>query len=229
MRHPKRGKRYRRYGDFDLPKALTRFHLIQIIHIEEQNLYHSFFQELKQEKVLVPSSHFQEEFAFGEKIYWGTSGPLEELRKFYLIWPLLLEIAKRHLKLKVWPGISLEADPEEGLKGEPDYVVTKAGNIPKSPYVIIMEAKKDDFSKGWGQALTAMKAAQVLNARESSKDLSVYGLVTNGKDWEFGKLKGDHFGIYPPEGINILENEEKVKQALGLLDIIFEECEKNIQ
>jgi hypothetical protein len=153
---------------------------------------------------------------------------MEELRKVHLIWPFLWEISQRHPRLKVWPSIPLDADASQGLTGTPDYLVTKKSDAPESPYCVIMEAKKENFSQGWGQTLAAMKGAQILNTRAESGDIPVYGVVTTGKDWAFGKLEGEKFVTYPPEGVNILENEEKVRKALNILDIIFDLCEQKI-
>ena len=53
-----------------------------------------------------------------------------------------------------------------------------------------MEAKKDNFEEGWGQCLAELVAAQKLN--NNQHDL-VFGIVTNGKLWEFGKLEDNLF------------------------------------
>ena len=53
--------------------------------------------------------------------------------------------------------------------------------------MLVVEAKKDDFDAGWGQCLAAMLAAQRTNDRPSRL---VYGCVSNGLAWEFGKLDG---------------------------------------
>ncbi len=54
------------------------------------------------------------------------------------------------------------------------------------PYVLVVEAKKDDFDGGWAQCLAAMLAAQRLNDRPTRV---VYGCVCNGWLWHFGKLE----------------------------------------
>ncbi len=58
------------------------------------------------------------------------------------------------------------------------------------PLVIIAEAKKNDFDQGWAQCLAELVAAQKLNNDET---FSIYGIVTDGKYWEFGKLKEQIF------------------------------------
>ena len=63
------------------------------------------------------------------------------------------------------------------------------------PLIIVVEAKKNDFEGGWGQCLAAMIAAQKINAQEVNGDamFPVYGIVTDGVMWQFGKLVGDTF------------------------------------
>jgi hypothetical protein len=53
------------------------------------------------------------------------------------------------------------------------------------PLLVVVEAKRNDFEEGWGQCLAELVAAQTLN-KEPSRP--VYGIVTDGKRWEFGKL-----------------------------------------
>jgi hypothetical protein len=58
------------------------------------------------------------------------------------------------------------------------------------PLLIVIEAKEDDFSKGWGQCLAAMVAAQRIN---HNLDLGIFGIVTNGETWQFGRLRRNRF------------------------------------
>jgi hypothetical protein len=58
------------------------------------------------------------------------------------------------------------------------------------PYLLVVEAKKDDFDTGWGQCLAAMVAVQKLNGDERH---TIYGVVSSGETWQFGKLSGKQF------------------------------------
>jgi hypothetical protein len=62
--------------------------------------------------------------------------------------------------------------------------------VVEPPYVVVIEAKRDDFWRGWGQCLAALLAAQKMN---DIPKLTLYGIATNGRQWEFGKLKGNTF------------------------------------
>ena len=59
-----------------------------------------------------------------------------------------------------------------------------------NPLIILVEAKKNDFEQGWGQCLAELVAAQKIN---DDPDTPVYGIVSDGERWQFGKLTGDAF------------------------------------
>lgn len=109
-----------------------------------------------------------------------------------VIFPVLLEVWMHYTDdLKLWSRPTFGTDD---LRGNPDYVVTRValrGEIGfRAPYVVILEAKRDNFEEGWGQCLSAMVAAVRLNSRS---DLPVWGIVTTGVVWQFGKLDGNRF------------------------------------
>jgi hypothetical protein len=58
------------------------------------------------------------------------------------------------------------------------------------PLLILVEAKKNDFEGGWGQCLAGLIAAQKIH---SNDQLPVYGIVTDGELWQFGKLIQSEF------------------------------------
>ena len=87
---------------------------------------------------------------------------------------------------------------DDYLTGVPDYFVCKISEcgqtIPDIPYLLVVEAKLDDFEKAWGQCAAAMLAAQ---KRNMAPDVPVYVVATNGKSWEFGRLLGREFTLDP--------------------------------
>ena len=80
---------------------------------------------------------------------------------------------------------------------------------PTTPYLLVVEAKLDDFRRAWGQCLAAMLAAQRLNG---NPDQPVYGIATNGRAWEFGVLRGVEF-TRDPQNVGLL-NLDAVGQML---------------
>jgi hypothetical protein len=109
-----------------------------------------------------------------------------------LLFPILREVWKTYREdLSLFTHEGLEFDDD--LSGTPDYFVCKVtefGRIPDVPYLLVMEAKFDDFDKAWGQCVAAMLAAQKLN---KTPEMPVYGIATNGKTWEFGVLRYNEF------------------------------------
>ena len=124
--------------------------------------------------------------------------------------------------LPLWSHCYLESK-EIDLSGVPDYLLalSKTGNeVYKKPIVCCGEAKKDDFTGGWGQTSAAMVAAQTENG---NKDIPIYGLVTTGELWKFAVLKGSKF-IAHEESISATKDFQIL---LDYLNWIFFDARKN--
>ena len=80
------------------------------------------------------------------------------------------------------------------LSGIPDYIIARRSELGKNvlglPLVLIAEAKQNNFTKGWGQCLAELVAAQKLN---SLPEQPVYGIVTDAELWQFGRLTKNRF------------------------------------
>ncbi len=110
-----------------------------------------------------------------------------------LIFPILREVWKPFRQsLALWSHQPLTYD--EDLCGVPDYTVARRSPLGlvvfDAPYLLIVETKRDDFIRGWGQCLAAMLAAQKMN---DLSDQTLYGIATNGRFWQFGRLRGTEF------------------------------------
>ena len=114
-----------------------------------------------------------------------------------MIAPILKEVWKSfRQELLLWSHEFLRYD--EQLNGIPDYLLAKRSALGKivldQPYLLVVEAKQDNFDEGWGQCLAAMLAAQRLNENlETSEEIVLSGMVSNGEVWEFGQLQGSVF------------------------------------
>lgn len=140
----------------------------------------------------------------------------------FLIAPLLKEAWKRNPKVKLFSHPQIKY---EDLVLVPDYVVTprnKTGfHTFKSPLLVTVEAKNDDFQAGWGDAYKQLIVARHLN---KNPEIPIYAIVSIGTGWEIGKLDGDTIFKHP---ISIgLENLNKL---LGILDFIFADCQRNAE
>ena len=140
-----------------------------------------------------------------------------------IIAPILQEVWLSYRdKLLLWSHQPLNFD--EQLSGVPDYVVAKRSPrgkvILEHPYLILVEAKKDNFEEGWGQCLAELVAAQKLNNNQLNDNQHnlVFGVVSNGKMWEFGNLQDNLFTknvrYYTLENLSAL---------MGALHFIFTE------
>ncbi len=137
------------------------------------------------------SAYFREELAFTlHEVAFGIS---ESAVCENLIHPLLREVWKPHRgSLAMWSHQPLAYNDD--LCGTPDYMISRRSPlgfiVPDQPFFLIVEAKRDDFERGWGQCLAAMRAAQKLSADD---ELTFFGASTNGRLWSFGRLIGDEF------------------------------------
>jgi hypothetical protein len=110
-----------------------------------------------------------------------------------LIYPILREVWKPYREaVTLWSHQPLYYN--EDLSGVPDYLVARRSPLGHlvldAPYLLVVEAKKDDFPRGWGECLAAMLAAQKLS---ELSEQTFYGISTNGLVWQFGQLQGDTF------------------------------------
>lgn len=140
---------------------------------------------------LSPPRTFLDDFRFNqENIDVFTS---EASRSEIITSPLLREVYKNHYQnYSFWIQKSIAFD--KVLCGTPDYIFSERSELGKTvlekPMVTVVEAKKNDFEQGWGQCLAEMLAAQKIN---ENSQRAVYGIVTDGNSWQFGRLLADIF------------------------------------
>jgi hypothetical protein len=137
-----------------------------------------------------------------------------------LIYPLLKEVWKTYSdKFTIWSHQLLTCD--EVLSGYPEYILAKRSPLGKvvfdKPYLLIVEAKQDNFDWGWGQCLAEMVAAMRLNEGNA---ISVFGIVSNGINWEFGKLEGNNF-THHPAPYSIFE----LDKLFSVINYLFQQSE----
>ncbi|MCE2402494.1 hypothetical protein J4G08_16620 [Candidatus Poribacteria bacterium] len=138
-----------------------------------------------------PSEQFLKELEFSQQhIDFFTS---EGSRCEVVIFPILREVYKDYAeKYGLWVKKTITYD--EILNGTPDYLIATRSELGITvvgmPLIMMVEAKKNDFEQGWGQCLAELVAAQKMN---DNLDFPVYGIVTDGIMWQFGRLVGDAF------------------------------------
>ena len=166
------------------------------------------------EETLRPSEQFLEELAFSMQhidVYASEGSRCETV-----IYPILREVYKAYAdNYALWVKKSLAYD--ETLSGTPDYFVATRSELGLrtvgKPLIILVEAKKNDFEQGWGQCLAELVAAQKIN---DAPDVHVYGIVSDGKWWEFGYLVGDAF-IHNTRSFSV----DDTPDLFGAVDAVF--------
>jgi hypothetical protein len=157
------------------------------------------FQIRYQEGVLLTHSPHPPSAAFCQELHFTLENldvfTSEAARSEAVIFPILREIYKDfHQHYALWIQKALRYD--EHLYGTPDYLLSKRSALGKTvleaPLLMVVEAKKNDFEQGWAQCLAEMIAAQKINAQQGESP-KLYGIVTDGKLWEFAVLEGQQF------------------------------------
>jgi len=166
-----------------------------------------------------PSEAFLELYEF-DMVNVDTAS--EAARQETLIYPILREIFRRHAdRLSLFSHRALSANGDPDLTGTPDYLVSQRSPLGRSvlgkPLIVIIEAKQDDFTGGWGQCLAELVAAQMYNEEQETP---VFGIVTNGDTWEFSRLLHADF-ILDTAPFTV----RNLPELLGALDFAFRQGE----
>lgn len=134
----------------------------------------------------------------------ADSGPLamalstEKARSEFLIAPILLEVRRvSERRISLFSGQDFSVEPSEGLAGVCDFLLSYSPEqyLIRSPIMMVVEAKNENFKAGIGQCVAEMVAAQRFNEREGNLLPTIYGAVTTGDIWKFLQLEGFAIGL----------------------------------
>ncbi len=166
------------YSDFTFRQLETVLQL----RLEEAELYSAV------EPVEI-SQLFSEVLA--ENVPLALSIHTEKARSEFIIAPVLVELRKtlRH-RVSVFSGIELNVDPQKGLNGVCDFIISASSRqlLLSAPLIHIVEAKNENIKSGIPQCVAEMYAAQLFNSAEACELPVVYGVVTTGSSWKFLQL-----------------------------------------
>jgi hypothetical protein len=142
-----------------------------------------------------------------------------------IIFPVLKELYRLYRdEFTLWSHKSLIYN--EKLSDVPDYIIAKRSPLGKEifdqPFFVAVEAKRDDFIKGWGQCLAEMVAIQKMN--DQSEQQTIYGIVSNGQLWQFGKLQNNRFTKN-----FVAYTIYNLEQLLAALNYVFRQCELELE
>lgn len=167
------------YSDFTFSKARQTFGLV----IEEPR---NLFADIQ---AISPSDYLLT--ALRENIPLANAINTEKARSELIIVPVLLEIRRIFdFQVGFFSGIEFNVDPNLGLNGFCDYILTASREIfeIRTPVVMLVEAKNENIKAGLGQCMAEMVSAQLFNQREKSPIESIFGVVTTGTNWKFLRL-----------------------------------------
>jgi hypothetical protein len=193
--------------------------------LEEALLYFGIAENTQNLFPSVPNTHIVPTYLVEELEFNTTKLPYnvsEASLCEMVIFPILKAVWKNFTeKLLLWSHKAIGKDAD--ISGIPDYILAKRshlGRVMDLPFLIMIEAKKDDFDAGWGQCVAQMVTAQSLNNNEQE----IYGIVTNGTVWEISTLKSHiftkHNGSFSLQELPTLYNR---------LYHLFEICEAKIK
>lgn len=122
----------------------------------------------------------------------------EKARSELIVANVLFELREQFDRgISFFSGIDFNVDPENGLTGVCDFLVSLSPmqSILQTPVIVLVEAKKEDLTVGLGQCVAEMLAAQLFNTVRSNEIPRIYGATTSGTDWRFLKLEGQNLHI----------------------------------
>ncbi len=144
----------------------------------------------------------------------------EKARSEGIVAPILFELKERNEdKITLLSGENLDVDPQRGLNGECDFILTKTpySTTLESPVFCLVEAKQHIVENSLGQAVAQMAGAREFNKMEGTAIETIFGAVTSGEVWQFLKLHENT--IYTDRQKYFIENPDKLS---GILQSIVE-------
>ena len=138
---------------------------------------------------IAPSDYLKTTLA--EYIPLATAINTEKARSELIIAPVLLEVRRiLNFQIGFFSGTEFNADPESGLHGYCDYILTASSDLYeiRTPVVTLVEAKNENIKNGLGQCIAEMLGAQRFNQQQNDEIEAIYGGVTTGNAWKFLKL-----------------------------------------
>ena len=151
----------------------------------------------------------------------------EKARSELIIAPVFVELRiQAEKKISIFSGIEFNVDKKLRLTGECDFLISRSSYqmVLSSPIVVAVEAKRQDFEKGYVQCIAEMYAARLFNEREGTPTEIIYGTVTTGNVWQFLMLENNQ-ALIETISFDIREDLERI---LGILwAMTFDEIKRS--
>lgn len=165
------------YKKFTLEKLKNQFK----INIQKQPLF-TDIKSIKQSPWLIETLNIAKLIPLNS----------EKAKSELIIMPILAEILKKNQhKISLYSGILLNADNQQGLNGECDFIFSNEPQsyFLESPIFALVEAKNDNIDHGLAQCIAQMLGAVIFNQKHEVVIPCIYGCITNSDAWQFLKLE----------------------------------------
>ena len=140
----------------------------------------------------------------------------EKARSEYIIAPMFSELRQQSKKqISIFSGIEFNVDRQNKLSGVCDFLISRSHiqTFLKEPVVVAVEAKRQDFEKGYVQCAAEMIAARMFNEQKGNQVSKIYGCVTTGNVWQFLVLDGEKVFV----DTTAFDITEDIARIFGLL------------
>ncbi len=174
------------YSNFTLEMVRRKF---QLEIVESAGIF-------SEASTVVPQDRFMVELA--EKVELAISSGTEKARSELIVTDVLFELRKHfNRRISFFSGIEFSVDAEQGLTGVCDFLVSLSPILSflEAPVIILVEAKRENLTTGFGQCAAEMLAAQRFNTEKGNAIPCIYGATTSGTEWRFLKLEGARLHI----------------------------------
>ncbi len=174
------------YSNFTLETVRSEF---QLEIVESAGVF-------SETETVAPRERFTAELE--EKVQLAISIGTEKARSELIVTDVLFELREQFDRnISFFSGIDFNVDDDKGLTGVCDFLVSLSPILSflEAPIIILVEAKKDNLTLGFGQCAAEMLAAQRFNAEKGNNIPCLYGATTSGTDWRFLKLEGQKLHI----------------------------------
>ena len=169
------------YSNFSLEMVRTTF---QLEIVESGGIF-------SKPSTVVPRDRFIADLA--ERVELAVSSGTEKARSELIVTDILFELREQFNRdISFFSGIEFSVDAEQGLTGVCDFLVSLSPILSflEAPIIILVEAKRENLTTGFGQCAAEMLAAQRFNAEKGNDIPIIYGAITSGTEWRFLKLEG---------------------------------------
>lgn len=191
------------YGDFTLARVVKQFNLT----VDERT---TLFPDVTEE---TPSKHLLDTLEEGVPL--ALAQGTEKARSELIISPVLMEARRRQTgAISLFSGVEFNVDAAQGLNGTCDFLLSRSVEqiYVRAPVLMVAEAKREDFARGFAQCAAELLAARIFNQQEGTDIAALHGVVTTGNLWRFLRLRDNLLQIDRHEYYI-----ERVGQILGAL------------